>query len=53
MQYIFNLVETQWVQHLIINRQADDFLRSLEIFEGVLRCHSEKSEGSQRDAKFV
>ena len=35
------------------NRAADDFWRSLEIFEGVLCCHPEKLGGNQRDVKFV
>jgi len=42
MQDIFNLAETQRVTHVIHNRQADDFGRRFEIFEGRTCCHLPK-----------
>ena len=47
-------ISSTWrIANVIHNRQADDFWRSLEIFEGVLCCHPEKLEGIQWGVKFV
>jgi hypothetical protein len=34
------------------NRQADDFWRTLEIFEGVLWCHPEKLGATKGTARL-
>ena len=53
MQDIFNLAEAERIANVIYNHQADDFRRSLEIFEGVLCYHSEKLGDNQWDVQFV
>ena len=48
----FILTKTLSKCHVMHNRQADDFWRTLEIFEGVLWCHPEKLGATKGTASF-